>query len=61
MLELFKEMNGFPMLDGPNWNETNWNWKTSLLNLRQHISNKTDDVFNTKKNKNEPAQQEIVD
>ena len=33
------------MLDGPNWNETNWNWKTSLLNLRQHISNKTDDIF----------------
>ena len=45
MLEVLKQIQGFPMLDGAGWNETNWEWRNSLLNLRRYISKKEDNVF----------------
>lgn len=48
MLEVLKEIQGFPMLDGADWNETNWEWRKSLLNLRIFISHKDDIIFKAK-------------
>ncbi|CAO1337978.1 unnamed protein product [Diamesa tonsa] len=48
LLDILNEMNVFPMLNGT-WNGTKWNWKESLLKLRTFISNKTDDIFLSKK------------
>ncbi|CAO1344025.1 unnamed protein product [Diamesa hyperborea] len=49
MLEVLKQIQGFPMLDGAGWNEKNWDWKTSLLNLRKYISKKDNNIFKKKK------------
>lgn len=61
MLEVLKEIQGFPMLDGADWNETNWEWKSSLLNLRKFISKKNDSIFaSSKLRKSEILNEEIV-
>ncbi|CAO1339746.1 unnamed protein product [Diamesa hyperborea] len=48
LLDILNEMNVFPMLNGT-WDDKNWDWKESLLKLRTFISNKTDDIFKSKK------------
>ncbi|CAO1337140.1 unnamed protein product [Diamesa serratosioi] len=48
LLDILTIMNGFPMLEGTNWDDAKWNWPTSLLNLRKHISKKDDDIFGRK-------------
>lgn len=53
MLDIFENIQGFPMLNGVKWNESNWDWEQSLLNLRQFISNKNDNIFRSKKNNGE--------
>ncbi|CAO1339723.1 unnamed protein product [Diamesa hyperborea] len=45
LVDILEKLNGLPMLDGPDWNETKWDWKLSLLNLRKFISNKDDNIF----------------
>lgn len=39
----------FPMLDGSNFVESKWNWNSTIMNLREHISNKTDYLFKPNK------------
>lgn len=38
------------MLNGNKWNDMNWEWEQSLLNLRQLISNKNNNIFVSQKN-----------
>lgn len=38
------------MLNGNEWNDMNWEWEQSLLNLRQLISKKNNNIFISKKN-----------
>ena len=60
MLEVLKQIQGFPMLDGASWNEKKWDWKKSLLNLRKYISKKEDNIFTSKKQTSEIKNQPEV-
>ena len=60
MLEVLKQIQGFPMLDGASWNETNWDWKKSLLNLRKYISKKEDNIFSSQNQTSEIKNQQEV-
>ena len=46
-------MQGFPMLNGNKWNELNWDWERSLLNLRQFVSKRNNNIFISQKNNNQ--------
>lgn len=49
MLNLIKAMGSFPMLEGKNWDESQWDWKRTILSFRKYILKRDDDIFNTNK------------
>lgn len=49
MLNLIKAMGSFPMLERKNWDESQWDWKRTILNFRKYILKRDDDIFNTNK------------
>ncbi|CAO1340853.1 unnamed protein product [Diamesa tonsa] len=53
MLVVLKQIQGFPMLDGADWNEKSYNWTEALLSLRKYISKKDNNIFAPKKNNSE--------
>lgn len=53
LLDVLEVMGGWPLLKGADWNETDWSWENSLLNLRKFVGYKNN-VF-----RNESAKDEI--
>jgi hypothetical protein len=49
MLDLIRATGKFPMLEGKNWDESEFDWKRTILNFRKYVSKKEDDIFNTNK------------
>lgn len=49
MLNLIKSIGKFPMLEGKNWDDSEWDWKIAILNFRKYILKRQDDIFNTNK------------
>lgn len=45
IVELFRNIGGWPLIDGVNWNESNWDWEESILKFREQITNRTDNPF----------------
>ncbi|CAO1337117.1 unnamed protein product [Diamesa serratosioi] len=50
LLDILENIQGLPMLNGNKWNESEWDWEQSLLNLRQKISKQTNNIFENQKN-----------
>lgn len=53
LIDLLTAVGPFPMLEGKNWDETQFDWKKTIQNFRKYISNKTDDIFSGKEITNE--------
>lgn len=43
----------WPMVQGKAWDESKWDWKQAILNLRKYVSKKDDDIFSGKEITNE--------
>lgn len=41
------------MLEGENWDESQFDWKKTILNFRQYISKSDVDIFGTSRETNE--------
>lgn len=53
LIDLLKAVGHFPLMEGENWDETKFDWKQTILNLRKYISKKTDDIFSDERETNE--------
>lgn len=52
ILNMIKATGHWPMLEGKNWDESQWDWKQTILNFRKYVSKQGDDVFSTNKDTN---------
>jgi hypothetical protein len=41
------------MIDGEEWEEENWDWEKTILNLRKVIAKRDDNILSIEKNINE--------
>lgn len=45
LLNMIKAAGHWPMLEGKNWDESLFDWKSTILRFRTYISKKDDDIF----------------
>lgn len=50
---MIKATGQWPMLEGNNWNESDFDLKRSIQNFRKYISKSDEDIFESKINSNE--------
>lgn len=49
ILNMIKAIGHWPLLEGTKWDESQWDWKKTILNFRKYVSKQEDDIFNTNK------------
>ena len=49
MLKVLEAIGGFPMVERE-WSAADWEWESAIINLRQNVSRKSDNIFKSTKN-----------
>lgn len=45
MKEILTFIGGWPLIEGDGWNESDWEWETSILKLRELIAKRMNNIF----------------
>lgn len=55
ILNLLNAIGRFPIIEGKNWDESQWDnetWKKTVLKFRKYVSKQDDDIFSSNKETN---------